>query len=532
MVIALLFGCGMPPDEVVAPQTVPVMDAVDLLTRASLDLRGARPSLLEMERVEADPTVIDERIDAYLYDERFGPRVAELFAEVLHTRTEAYYINPQSYGLDDEISAAAFVEAVGDEPLRILSRVAEDDLPYTDLVTADWTMANEVSAQIWPLDYPVGEVGWRVSHYTDGRPAAGILATNAMWWRYTSTDSNANRTRANAVSRIFLCSDYLVRPIDFDRSINLLDEEAVLEALQSDPSCVNCHASLDPLASYFYGFWWYNYNSPADASSYHPEREKHWQDVTGVAPGFYGEAGYSLGDLGRQLAADNRFAECAVENAWELLLRRDAALDDADELTRVREAFLEGGLTIRALFRAVLASDNYRAGATDEVGYVPAKLVTADLLSSQVEDLTGFRWLSGDVNLMDSEQMGFRTLAGGADGTIVTQSARSPNATISLVAERLAEAAAEYAVRNDAGSQPPRLFTEANPAEVPTDAAMVAQIQVLHARIFGNRVAAAGEEVVANKQLWNDLYGVTGEPEEAWTGLLSVLLRDPEFLLY
>jgi hypothetical protein len=51
----------------------------------------------------------------------------------------------------------------------------------------------------------------RVWTYADGRPAAGVLSTNGLWWRYPSTASNGNRKRADTPSRIFLCHDYTNR---------------------------------------------------------------------------------------------------------------------------------------------------------------------------------------------------------------------------------------------------------------------------------------------------------------------------------
>ena len=39
-------------------------------------------------------------------------------------------------------------------------------------------------------------------------------------------------------------------------------------------------------------------------------------------------------------------------------------------------------------------------------------------------------------------------------------------------------------------------------------------------------------EVEANLQLWNDLYAADFDQKAAWAGLLSVLLRDPDFLFY
>ena len=523
----LLFpGCDNP-----AEPAAPTMPAKDLLIRASLDLRGVRPSVAELDAVEADPTALDGLIEDFLADERFGARVRDLFADTYRTRTETYAIGADAYGLSDE---AAFYRAIGEEPLRILSEIATNDLPYTTLVTADWTMSDEVLAEVWPVDYPAGVSGWQRVHYMDGRPSAGILSTNAMWWRYTSTASNANRARANAVSRILLCNDYLSRPIHFDRNVNLLDEQAVNEALQTNPSCVNCHNSLDPLAGYFYGFFYYSDYDADEARVYHAERERLWQTYSGIEPGYYGEPSYNLHDLGQQIAGDHRFAECAVEQVYEALLRREVTIDDTDALVRHRDAFIDGGLTLRALFRSVVQDPNYRAGPVDEAGAVPLKMATPELLASEVEALTGYRMVYQGYDLMSTDMLGFRTLAGGADGYNVTQAATSPNTTTLLVQERLAQSAAWYVAQQEAEGGSPRVFTEVNFSETPESGrdAMVRQIQALHYQLFGDRVAADGPEVTANLELWSDLYAVQHDTVGAWAGVLSVLLRDPDFLFY
>ncbi|MFK7929715.1 MAG: DUF1549 domain-containing protein [Myxococcota bacterium] len=510
----------------------PEMDTRDLLIRASLDLRGVRPTIDEYDRIEEDPTAIDDLIDDFIADPRFGDRMADAYAEVFLTRTEIWSVSAQTYGAD--ITQADFVQSIGDEVPQMVAHIAREDLPFTELVIGDWTMANPALSQIWPVE-PVN-LGWQKSRYTDGRPRAGVLATNSLWWRYGSTQSNANRKRANAVSRVFLCQDYLHRPISFDRNVNLLDEGAVEDALRTDPGCVNCHVALDPLAGYFYGFWYYNDNLAAEVTHYHPERELLWEDRTGVAPAFYGEPGYGLEDLGWQLAADNRLVTCAVETVTEQFLRRETGLDDTSDLVEHREAFLNGDLTLRALARSVVDSETYRAGRTDDPRAVPTKLVTPDLLHDQITDLTGFRWtLAGGLDALGSEQVGFQTLAGGADGTFVTQSATRPNATLMLVHARLAEAAADYVVRADlADPDNAKLLTEVDGTEtIDTDRdAMVRQIQFLHLRIFGTRIAADGDEVAANLGLWQDLHDVQDDPERAWVGVITALLRDPNLLLY
>ena len=535
-ILLTLWACGggePPPTPEVTEESWPEMAPVELLTRASLDLRGTRPTDDEIAEVEADPDALDGLLDEFLHDDRFADRVVDLYSEIYLTRSESFYIN--TAGLDIS-NTPAFLLAVGEEPLRLLAEVAAEDLPYTEVVTADWTMANEDLAAVNPVDYPRGGSGWQKVQYTDGRPAAGVLATNGLWWRFVSTDSNANRKRANTVSRLFLCEDYLTRPIEFDRNVNLLEEDAVKEALKTNPGCQNCHVSLDPMASFFFGFYWYNYTSPAEATYYHPEREQLWSSYTEVAPSYYGEPGYTLEDLGDFIAGDARFPTCAVEQAFKVLMRRDPTLDDQGRLNAHREDFLAGGLTVRSLFRSMLNDPAYRAADTDDEGAVTRKLVTVDILARQVEDLTGFHWTYSDYDMMRTDSVGLRTLAGGVDGYTVTKSATSPTATLALVVEALAEASSDYAVQQELTQDPGdrRLFTEIDFTETPdsNEAAMVAQIKKLHLRLFGDRVAADGEEVAANLDLWRDLYSVEKDPVAAWTGVLSALMRDPEFLLY
>jgi hypothetical protein len=522
--LLLAVGCASPsaPGE----RAIPSMSPVEVLERTSLDLRGVRPSVAEIEAVEADPAALDGLVDTFLDDPRFEGRVRDLWSEIYLTRAPSIYVNAASYGLTDEVT---FQTSTGDEALRILGYVAATDRPWTDIVTADWTMADALLASIWPIDRPDGE-GWQKSRYTDGRPAAGVLATNSLWWRYGSTTSNANRKRANTASRILLCNDYLVRPLEFDRNVNLLDEAAVSDAIHDNPSCGNCHDSLDPLASYFFGFWWYDPSDTLEVSRYFPEREQRWSDYTGVAPSYYGAPGYNLHDLGQQIAGDSRFPTCAVQQAWQLLLRRDVRPDDTDALVTHRDAFINGGLTLKALVRSIVMDPRYRAGDTDTAGYVPRKMVTPDLLGTEVEGLTGYTWTYGAYDLLRTDDVGYRTLAGGADGYAVTAPATGPNATLVLVQERLAEAAAWYSVESD----PARLFAGIDFTETPdTDrAVMVAELQSLHLALFGRRVAADGEEVAAGLSLWADLYAVKPDGHDAWAGVLSVLLRDPDFLLY
>ena len=79
-----------------------------------------------------------------------------------------------------------------------------------------------------------------------------------------------------------------------------------------------------------------------------------------------------------------------------------------------------------------------------------------------------------------------------------------------------------------------RLFTEIDFTEVPETGrdAMAAQLVKLHLRLFADPIALDGQEVEANLRLWSDLYAVNSDPLRSWAGVLSALLRDPDFLFY
>ena len=182
MVVWFLMACAQPQED----DVLALMDEKSLLRRLSIDIRGILPSQEEYLQLEERKAL--DFVDDFLYDPFFGERVRGIFADYYRTEIDSYGITNTDVGI---ISQGAFREAIGQESLRILQEVAESDVSWTEIVTADWTMANEVSAQIFSLDYE--GTGWQRTRYTDGRPHAGVLATGSMWLRYTSTISNANR---------------------------------------------------------------------------------------------------------------------------------------------------------------------------------------------------------------------------------------------------------------------------------------------------------------------------------------------------
>ena len=298
---------GTAPSAAVVPYSTS-LDAPRLLRRISLDLRGVLPSTEELDHVESQPEAVWNYRDAWLADPRLEGRLVQLLAERWHTRVDDFLVQYLDYQAlaSEPGQLLRFERSVGEEPLRLLARIAVSDRPWTDVVTTDHTMADERLASIWPLERQDG-TGWQVASYTDGRPAAGVLATNGLWWRYYTTRSNANRARVAAISRLLVCEDYAARTITFAEDDALAAGADLEDALQESPYCQGCHAGLDPIAAALYGFWSANEYQTDEIDTYHPERERLGSTVLGVQPAWYGDPVAGLHELGAHIASDPLF---------------------------------------------------------------------------------------------------------------------------------------------------------------------------------------------------------------------------------
>ena len=116
--------------------------------RASVDLRGVLPTPEELSlwRQLSAEEVVKELLD----DERHEDQLRGIFSEWLLTQVEEFNLDHSDYGLPEEESYH-FVRSVGEEPLRLMAYVGSRDLPWTEIVTSDYTLSNRLLMEIWPL---------------------------------------------------------------------------------------------------------------------------------------------------------------------------------------------------------------------------------------------------------------------------------------------------------------------------------------------------------------------------------------------
>ncbi|MEE4279905.1 MAG: hypothetical protein V2I82_15675, partial [Halieaceae bacterium] len=205
------------------------------------------------------PTDIDRQLERC---EEVNPDGSDLFAE----RTT---INGCNYW--------RFLGNVGiaREPLELIAHVVEKNLPYTQILTANYTVANRALNSLYQggNSYPPLEPGdgvkldevWTFKRSVDrgqpdfrdwvevecdpvcgnvrydrliDRPHAGVLTTPAFMSRYPSTDTNRNRARARWTYYHFL-------GVDIEKSAPRSTDPVALADIDNptmkNPACTVCH---------------------------------------------------------------------------------------------------------------------------------------------------------------------------------------------------------------------------------------------------------------------------------------------------
>ncbi len=553
---AAIAACGgsspTPPDPPPPDSTLVYLTPTQHLTRASLALRGLRPSIEDLRAVDADPAALPAIVDRYLAAPEFGETIKELHNETLLLRVEQGFLTFPAIGGLTGATATQINGAVFDEPLRLIEDIVMSDQPYTKIVTADYTMANGAVAEIWGLPHAGPADAWERTKWTDGRGAAGVLATSVLYHRHRSAGFNWNRGRANLISTAFLCHDFLDSDIQVDTSVDLSDPDVVANAVVQNASCAGCHQTMDPLASYL--FVHRQAIGVGQIMQYPiqyflPGQANRWQNTNRRPPMYFGQQAAGLGGLGAAIAGDPRFARCAATRFASYLTEVPQKSLPGAWIARLQKELTDSNFSAKQLAKAIVLSDEFRVShdtdpATAE-GVVGALKLRPEQMSRMLRGLTGFSWTTtsnlnlrgiryGTADLLQSDFIGYRVLAGGIDSFFVTSPVHTMNATSSLVARNAAAAAADFVVDRDATAPAAQrtLFVAAT-VDATAEPEVRAQLAHLHARIYGELALPDAPEVDETYALFQDaLASTNNNARRAWKLTLIGMLSDFRSLFY
>lgn len=516
-----------------SPSSAERNGALDQLYRASILIRSAPPSPAEIDAVRRDPTALAGVVHEWPTDSpEVGALVRDLHALDLFVRNDLR-MSPPARGPLNGVPVADIVRSLDDAPLALIEHIVTHQRPYTEIVTADYVLADPIVGIAWGPRVDRHDPSWQVSAWHDGRPAAGILSSTTLWMRHPSGNLNHHRSRAAVVADALLCDDVSTR-----EGAGSFDPELQEQAVRDDPSCQSCHAVLDPLSSAFWGFRPYilpiqleqGYNrgcSPTDptiACYPVPLWDAAGQDDrvrAGMpAPALYGQPIGDLRSLGAAIVDDPRFATCTVRRFWSFLARvpRESVPDRVVEslaATLERSGYDAGALLLDIVSHPAFGAE---ARAAIRPGH----------LARTVHGLTGYRWQAevpdhGIIDLATTDRHGLNLLMGGMDGWRITGNEPGALPIRELSMDWLAQEAAYHAVQEELSSERRDLFVHGATTD---DALARAQLAWWRLRILGMPDADVTGDLALLTGLLEE-----GSPERAWALVLTAMLQHPRLVV-
>jgi len=320
-------------------------------------------------------------------------------------------------------------DAMRREPLELLRYIVENDRPFTEILTADYTMMSPYTARGYGLydelkdqftnpDDPFEFIPAKVKALThrDGKtqptadgnyPHAGLLSMFQYLRRYPTTETNRNRLRARMYYQHFLGVDIMnLAPRVSDAAA--IDAKYEIPTMQA-AECVVCHRTIDPVAGLFQDY----YN---EDGHYGPRKDGWFDDMFGS-----GREGNDLPEeehwralqwLGHQTVSDPRFTIAMAEHVYYILMGRKVLLppDDIDDpgfagrrraylaqrefIENAARRFAADKFNLKVLFQELVASPFYRAdGLSIVVARTSSPLLNVGRTSSPLPD-TATDWKS------------------------------------------------------------------------------------------------------------------------------------------
>lgn len=553
-----------------------------LLRRLTLSLAGRLPTAEESSATrEQGLSAVQATLDEVMSEPAFYDRLEEGFNDLFlmvgfngvpervlgyrnFSKTRLWYQEVKFDEIEDEKErrqagyklAGDYRDALLQEPYALIKHIVRNDLPFTQIVTADYIMVSPYTARGYGIFDEVKDqfedpedhmefIPAKIPALTrrDGKPDqhsesgfyphAGLLTTFHWLKRYPTTETNRNRLRARMYFQHFLGVDIMtLAPRVGDAAA--IDAKYEIPTMQAS-ECVVCHKTIDPIAGLFQDY--YDTTAGMDPGPYSPRKEGWFTDM--FAPGAAGEdlpedeRWRALQWLGERTVKDPRFAVAMVEHVYYILTGRKVLVEPEDidspgyegrlsayeaqraEVERIANDFARQNYNLKAAFKAWSMSKFYRADGLssaeqsperlaelDDVGIV--RLLSPEQLDRKIEAIFGWRWNRFGDDL--------RTLYGAIDSKEITERLRDPSGAMGAVQRMMSNEVACKNVARDFAlpADQRRLFPEIEPDAIPgqdpqADQQIRRVISHLHELILGEVDAPDSDAVTQTFSLFSNI---------------------------
>ncbi len=586
--VELLVQLEDPVECPVAPPSAAFPD-VELLTpeqtlrKAALHLVGRLPSAEERAAVaDGGEPALRAALDVFMSEDAFYERLAEIYNDVLFT--DAYLTRdgvttlyaaapdwPNVLKYFDKVNVmpadqkARIKYAVSREPLSLVQYVVRNNLPFTDILLAPYTVFTPDSAFLYgvdiafddptdPTELKPGVLKVTRNGKQLGFPHAGVLCS-PMWLNpFPTTPTNRYRLRARNIYDQFLATDVLALA---SQAIDPAAGSPFANPTRDASECAKCHRVIDPIAGAFQTFDKDNQELLLDPPTWYPE----------MFPPGYGneltpadEFETGLQWLAQRVAADPRFSLATVYTVYTALTGQEPipyptdskspdfkplqaawALQD-EALRAIASEFVAADHDFKLIVREVVLSPYYRginmgraptdARKAELFAVGTGRLSTPELLNRKIEAIVGFRWRGVGVDLLLGD---YKLLYGGIDSFDVTRRLSEINQIMAAVATRMALEVACTATAFDftRPAEERLLFPMVDTTDTPdtSEDAIRNNLVYLHDRILGETALPDDPAIDASYKLFADTHaaGVQALLDQTETAGLGPCqaLKDP-----
>lgn len=482
---------------------------------------------------------------------------------------------------------------LAEEPLEIIANVVMNNRPYSEILTANYTMVSQYTDESFNTGLTLAPGEWSMAQnrgqdvktpstfFADATgasrepnyPHAGVLSTWSFLSKYGTTATNRNRARARWTMYHFLGFDIEKSAA---RAISINDVADETNPTLNNPACTVCHQTLDPIAGAF-KFYHERIGYKASGTDSLDRRYRNrnpgvdwYQDM--LPAGFNNQTttGDPLQWLAQRIVTDNRFATGAVKFWWFAIFGEDVLSDSAPRvqfdaqqalITNLADGF-RPNLNLKLLLANMMLSNNFRAALKTDIAQSDdtlnihmggRRLLTGTELKNKTASLTNITW--GNTNPRLERE--FKLLYGGTDDFTIEKRATDLSSMMFRVAERQANEISCAVVVYDfsLAQSERRLFTQVE-KNMLSETAIRNQVVVLYERLLNRIVDSGSAEVSQAYQLFLDLRqaritagggirinantrcdnrigGSLDDPSfvmAPWRGLIAALMSDPDYL--
>lgn len=423
---------------------VSLLDNRATARKAAITLAGRYPTDEEFSSV-AKNDGLDAFITKLTTEELFYDRLREIWNDALLTERgadvnniggtygNAPYIYDDRYPQYTQDTRNWAAAALTEEPMRYIEYVVRNNLPFSDVVSGNYVVANPFTAKIYGLPHdaplvPESYLDWRRIDFspvqnrqndgvtkTTAMPVSGVLSTPNFLLRWETTPTNKGRKRARIVLKNFLATDILKfaqRPVDSTALTSIQNPTS------NSPMCSVCHTVIDPIAGGFRGF--------DENQIVRFDADDNWHDDM-LPPGINGadmppqSYGNALMWLGAQIPKDRRFGISVAQVMYRGLVGdepvtfpQDKSASDYAERVRayniqndwfveIGDDFTANKFDLRKLVVEIVKSPYFRADSGDSSkdglheGLGQGRLLGPEMLGRKYRATTGLYYWANDI---------------------------------------------------------------------------------------------------------------------------------------